>query len=453
MTRRMQCVTKRRWLMLVMETKARELYAKMLLALVAAEQGWGVLIGSKSALRNVQEYLPRGAFFEKGVTPSMSPGTELRRSLGHRVSALCEEGLLAFAPDEYLHPPSVDSLDYLFTWGARQAADVLSVMDHNHEKVVVSGNPRLDLVRPEWRGIFEQGAKQIREQYGSIILVNTKFSQCNHIVRTIGDYTDHLKAFGKIGSREHEALWRRYVARQERVFRRVLDLLPALSHAFKGHTIILRPHPSEDNAPWIEKAKGLSNVKVICEGNVLEWITAANVVLQSNCSTGVEACLLGKPTISYRPFKDEMVEFELPRRAGLQASTQAEVLSLVQGVLCGDAALRAQASVQPEVTGQYIANVDGRLACDVIMETFSTLDLPLCDGRFPIRPTGVAGALTRLKSLPIVKSMLAYNRKKFPGLDLAEMERLRADFQHVSGRFADVEITQATDDGFCVYRP
>ena len=449
----MQCVTKRRWLILLVETKARELYAKMLLALVAAEQGWGVVLGSKSALRNVQAYLPRGTFLEKGVTPSMATNVERGRALGHRVSALCEEGLLYFATEEYLDLQSFEAIDYFFAWGDRQAADVRSVIEGGYEKVVVSGNPRLDLVRPEWRGIFEQGAKQIREQYGSIILVNTKFSQCNHIVRTIGDYTDHLKAFGKIGSREHEALWRRYVARQERVFRRVLDLLPALSHAFKGHTIILRPHPSEDNAPWFEKAKGLSNVKVVWEGNVLEWITAADVVLQSNCFTGVEACLLGKPSISYRPFKDEMVEFEIPRKAGLQASTQAEVLSLVQGVLCGDATVRGLASVEPEATGQYIANVDGRLASDVIMETLSTLDLPLCEGRFPIRPNGVAGALTRLKVLPIVKSMLTYNRKKFRRLDLAEMERLRADFQQVSGRFTDVEITQATDDGFCVYRP
>ena len=454
MTNRMQRVTKRRWLILLMETKARELHAKMLLALVAAEQGWGVLIGSKSALRNVQSYLPRGTFLEKGIAPSTAAPIESARTLGHRVSALCEEGLLYISPDEYrgrrLDPQSMDAIDYFFTWGARQAADVRSVTDSG-DKVVVSGNPRLDLVRPEWRGVFAGAAKAIRARYGPIILINTKFASVNNIDRTIGDHTDHLKSVGRIQSKEHEALWRGYVAVQRRVFHHVLELVPTLSRVFSDHTIIVRPHPCEDNTPWVEKANGLANVNVAYDGNVLEWITAADVVIQNNCMTGIEAFLLGKPTISYRPFKDDAVEFELPRRLGLQASTEAEVLALVRGVLRGELNLQAQA--QREAAREYIANIDGRLACDAIMGMVSTLDLPLCEGQFPVRPRSLGGFMARLKSLPVLKTMLMYNRKKFPSLDLAEMECLRTDFQQVSGRFADVEITQATESAFCVYRP
>ena len=454
----MHRVSKRRWLILLMETKARELHAKMLLGLVAAEQGWGVVIGSKSAVRNIQSYLPRGTFLEKGIAPGTATAIERARSHGHRVSAVCEEGLLYFTPEDNrarrLDSQSMESIDYFFAWGARHAADVRSVIQRGSEKVVVSGNPRLDLVRPEWRGVFAVAARQIRERYGPIILLNTKFPTVNNIVRTTrGDYTEYLKSVGRIKSQEHEALWRRFVAVQQHVFPRMRDLVPALARAFPSHTIILRPHPSEDHAPWVETAKELPNVEVVYEGNVLEWIMAADVVLQNNCVTAIEAFLLGKPAISYRPFKDDGAEFELPRRLGLQASTEAEVLSLVEGVLRGDIDLEVQTSAQRDVARQWIANMDGRLACDAVMETFAGLDLPLCEGAFPVRPTGIGGSITRLKSLPVVKTMLTYNRSKFPHLDLAEMECVRADFQEVSGRFADIEIAQATNDGFCLYRP
>lgn len=440
-----------------METKARELHAKMLLGLVAAEQGWGVLIGSKSAVRNTQSYLPRGTFLEKGIAPGAVTTIERARSHGHRVSAVCEEGLLYFTPEDNrarrLDSQSMEAIDYFFAWGARHAADVRSVIERGSEKVVVSGNPRLDLVRPEWRGVFAVAARQIRERYGPIILLNTKFPMVNNIVRTIGDYTDYLKSVGKIKSPEHEALWRRFVAVQQHVFPRMHRLVPALARAFQSHTIILRPHPSEDNAPWVETAKGLPNVEVVYEGNVLEWLMAADVAIQNNCLTAIEAFLLGKPAVSYRPFKDDGAEFELPRRLGLQASTEAEVLSLVECVIRGDIDLEAQTSAQRDVARQYVANMNGRLACDVVMETLAGLDLPLCEAVFPVRPTGIGGSITRLKSLPVVKNMLTYNRKKFPHLDLAEMKHVRADFQEVSGRFSDIEIAQATDDGFCLYRP
>jgi len=243
------------------------------------------------------------------------------------------------------------------------------------------------------------------------------------------------------------------VAFQGAVFPFMLELLPALSREFAEHTILVRPHPSENNTPWIEKAKGLPNVEVVDQGNVLEWIMAADVVVHSNCVTGVEASLLGTPTVAYRPFKDEAVEFELPRDVGLEAATEEEMILTIRSLLSGDGGLREKALRPPAVAGEYIANAYGRLASEVIADTIAGLDLPAAEANFPIRPKGTAGVVARLKSLSPVKSVLTYNRKKFPPLDLGEMERLRADFQGVSGRFADIQVTQVTDDGFCVYKP
>jgi surface carbohydrate biosynthesis protein len=452
-------VSDRRWLILPVETKARELHAKMLLALIAAERGWGVLIGNKSALRSAQADLPRGTFLEKGVAPATTATIKFARSVGNRVSALCEEGLLYLSQEDYgqrrLAPQSVAALDFFFAWGARQADDVVAVMERDRDKVVISGNPRLDLLRPEWRGIFDKSARAIRDRFGPTILVNTKFALVNNAVREIRDYTDHLKAAGKIKSKEHEQLWRRYAAVQQRVLPCFLDLLPILSKEFPDHTIIVRPHPSERDEPWIKKAAGLPNVRATYGGNVHEWILAADAVIQNNCTTGIEAFLLDKPTISYRPFKDDGVELELPDRVSLKAQTAEELVLLVHGIVNLEMSSDEDRSMKRAFARQYIANIDGRLACDTIMDSMERLDLPLSGGLFPIRPRGIVESMgNKLKSrLPALKSMLEYNHKKFPGLEVVEMRQLLDDFRAVSGRFSDVTITQAMDGGFCVYRP
>jgi surface carbohydrate biosynthesis protein len=450
-------VSERRWLILVVETKARELHAKMLLALVAAERGWGVIIGNKSALRAHQRDLPRGTFLEKGVAPGTTANLEAARSLGNRVSALCEEGLLYLSREDYRHrrlePRSVDTLDYFFAWGERQAEDVLAAMERNREKVVICGNPRFDLLRPEWRGVFEGTARAIRERYGPTILVNTKFALVNN-VRGIADYTDHLKAAGKIASTEHEALWRRYVTVQQHVFPRFLDLLPILSDAFKDHTIIVRPHPSEKDDPWVARAKTLPNVKSIYAGNVHEWIMASDVVIQNNCTTGIEAFLLGRPSISYRPFKDDGVELELPERVSFPAETAEQVVSLVRAIIGKEIDPVARHRTEGAFVRQHIANIDGPLACDVILDSLERIDLPRSPGCFPIDERGIVKVATDvLRRLPALRSMLEYNHKKFSGLDRSEMTQLLDEFRAVSGRFGGIAITEAVDGGFCVYRP
>jgi surface carbohydrate biosynthesis protein len=452
-------VSRRRWLILVVETKARELHAKLLLGLLAADRGWGVIIGNKNALRAAQTQLPRGTFIEKGVPPGRTSNVERARSAGNRASAMCEEGLLYLSPEDYLHRrlhrPSFDALDFFFTWGSRQTTDLLEVMEHGQEKIVTSGNPRLDLLRDEWRGVFERAAQDLRNRHGRIILVNTKFALVNNIDAEIRDYTDHLKAAGKISSEAHEALWRRYSAVQERVYPLFLELLPALSKAFKDHTVVVRPHPSERDTPWMKKARDLPNVQVAYDGNVHEWIMAADVVIQNNCTTGVEAFLLGKPTISYRPCKDDGVELELPDRVSLGASTEGELIDLIRRIIGNDIDPAAIHSAERDYVKQYIANVDGKSACETILDTMDGLDLPISDAVFPIGPVGIAKSMsaTLKRRLPAFKSLLAYNSKKFPGLELAEMNQLVDDFREVSGKFADIRIAQAMDDGFCVYKP
>ena len=454
----MPTVSRRRWLIVPIETKARELEAKMLLALCAAERGWGVVIGSKAATRGAQASLPRGVVLEKSIHPGRLPSLLKAKAFGNRVSALCEEGLLYLSRDDYnqrrLEPESVDAIDYFFAWGQQQADDV----DLGRDKVVVSGNPRFDLLRPEWRGVFQDTARRITARYGRIILVNTKFSLVNHGLAGIGEHGDYLgqmKATGRIKDEAHEGLWRRYLDVQEGMFREFLRMVPRLSEAFDDYTIVVRPHPSEDDRPWVKLAKGLPNVHVVYEGNVNNWIVASEVTVHNNCTTGIEAFLLGRPVVSYRPVKDEEVEFELPHRVSLQAEDEEALFSRVRNVLDHEANNAVEYGAQRAYAARYIANLDGHTASETIMDSLESLELPVLEGHFSGRLDEIV--VQRVKQvrrrLAAFSRAHGYGYRKFPGITSSEVQHLLERFQHVSGRFARVEVARTNAGGFCVYEP
>ena len=271
-----------------------------------------------------------------------------------------------------------------------------------------------------------------------------------------------MRSIGKIKTDEREAFWRRYIRLNKEVFPCFQKLLPLLSKEFSEHTIIVRPHPAENHAPWVEKAKDLLNVQVLFEGSVNEWLLAADVMIHNNCTTGVEAFLLERPVISYRPFKDEAAEDKLPNEVSFQVECEEELLTVIRRFTGGKTVSRDERRQQERFARQYIANLDGKLACDTIMDTIDRLDLPLNEGVFPLdheklslksRLIGqVKQTKKRIRQIKTGKANL-YTKQKFPGLTLYEVEKIIHEFRMATGRFLDLEAVPVGDDTFCIYRP
>lgn len=460
-------ISKRRWLLLPVETKARELTAKTLLACVAAERGWGAIVGKKETVRGKQEKLPRGTFIEKSISPGRLADIKKANEYGNRVSAWCEEGLLYLNREGYsqgrLEEQSYEAIDYFFAWGKQQADDVANSVGANH-KIVLSGNPRFDLLRPELRSIFAQAANEIKQRYGKIILVTSRFSDVNINLNIPDfDYVSWLCSEGKITTKEQEALTRRFIQLNEKVFLCFQELIPVLSKTFSDHVIVIRPHPSENHEPWIEKTKNLPNVKVIYEGGINEWSLAADVVISNNCTTGVEAFLLDVPVISYRPIKDESVEFELVDKVSFQAGSEDEVQALVNRFVGnGNSVSREEHDRQKDYARKHIANIDGKLACETIMDYMDRLDLPSVGGQFPLSKNYTKIIGKKAKNLErkwkhLINNKhdntIFYNQQKFPGVKLVEMQHLVDEFRRVTGRFLDLQIVQVEENTFCIFRP
>lgn len=453
-------VSPRRWLLLPVETKAREFDGKALLSFVAAERGWGAILG-KNVRR--KDYVRPGLFLENSISPGRLPDIKESLKFGHKVCAWCEEGLVYLYPEEYgrrrVEHDSYDLLSHYFAWGKNQAHDMANDLGCDREKIVVTGNPRFDLLRPDLRAIFSERVKEIRAKYGSFILMNTRFARYNSLIGSDA-IISRMRKRGKLRTEEHEAEAKGYVEFQRATFHEFVQAAKTLSQQHKEHKIVIRPHPSESHVPWLELAANTENIEVVYDGNVAEWILASDICIHNNCTTGVEAYMLGAMPVSYRPVRDKRFDTYLPSALSMEAFTLNDLCDLVSRSL-KDSKLTPSPDVlkMKETARRFIGNIEGPLACDRIMDVLDGLEI----AQEPVfkedaRLDDVVSA-TRKRLRPIKDAFRdtealrkrQYGHQKFPGVNLTEAQALLRSAQSATSRFGNVKIRQLEDNVFCVY--
>lgn len=443
-------MTDKPWLIVPVETKVRELDAKVLFASAAAEAGWRVLLGEQNALLQRLPFLPRGYYLDKSTARSKVKYFDRMHRLGFGILAWCEEGLVYRDRDAYLHeriaPDAFRRAERFFTWGQNQRDDIMTVLPGEGGRMTVAGNPRFDLLRAELRDFYRADAEQVRARYGRNILVNTNFGRYNHYFGVDG-VRQILHKRGITDSPEQTTFYEGWIEFLGQVFHSFADMLPQLSAAMPDHTIIVRPHPSENHGTWREIARDLPNVRVVYEGNIIPWLLATDAVIHNSCTTGLEAALLDIPVLAYRAARSDVYDSYLPNRVSINADTPDELLEALRDVIDGKRPMPINdAEIRAEVR-RFVASIDGATATDRIVEALAPLrdapQKPLTAGQTyaSIRDgaeQAARGAARRV--LAPLRSSSGYARQKFSGFDTVEIEERVARFQALTGRFGAVAI-------------
>lgn len=450
-------ISPRRWLHLPIETKARELDAKMLLACLAAERGWGAIIGGKNVLRRFQKHLPRGVFVEKSIRSLMTARFAFNKEHGNRVAAWCEEGLTYFSKPEFYRykfdEKAFAYVDYAFAWGPWQADAIARQRGGGDSRIIACGNPRLDMLRAEIRPFYAEKVRELKRIHGRIILINTNFSCYN--LNSNESFKELLRRTGKLPDKAAEVFADNLVAFQERMFGFFADMLPALSKAFPQYTVVVRPHPSEGHRAWNEIAKPHSNVKVIFEGSAIDWILASDILIQNNCTTGAEAFVLKSPCVSYRPFTDAYFDDELINGLGHSVTDLPELIKLTREIVEGrDPSVREEIAAWEKLASLHMSALHGPLASERILDHLELLELPALVGNF------LTGTLF-MQALVLIKNILRslggggkkeYAHQKFAGITLEEMNNILIRLGQATGRFKGLSVGRIATDLYCVYR-
>ena len=462
------------WLLLPIDNSVREFNAKLLLAVVAVEHGWGVIIAPKSIIRHDSSNIG-GVVIE--INMENEGRVDRHLSLGRRVCAWDEEGLIYLNSDLYcqrrLVKTAIRKMDFVFLWGENQFKDITKRIKGIENKLILTGNPRFDLLRPDLREFYSSGASLLRSKFGKYILINTSFGFVNHYFGK--DYTlRNLLENEKVTTERQELDQIAGEKHQERIMQAFLAMLPMISTHFHEHKIIIRPHPSENFDTWRSAAKELPNVSMIHDGDANPWLLGADVIIHNSCTTGVQAFLLGKPVIAYMPFQSDKYDQFLPNALSYRAEDIEQLFTLIRK-LTSNASFGNQELEQEKklIAQKYIMGLEGPWVSDRIMDELEKLELnpkTLDPDTFYISSKNIKQHISIVKRLTNLfksynerfslskskrslqeKNWSTYTRQRIPSLSLKEIQADLGKLQKITGRFSNTSVCIFKDEIVCIF--
>ncbi len=404
-------------LYLPVETAARELDAKLLLMLHALREGFDVILGNRQLLNRKIHRFPTGLYLIHNIHRGSRRMARLLKRLGHVLLAWDEEGLVWLNEQTYARRrvdlQTVEQVTTVFAWG-REHAQALVQAGVPAEKILEAGNPRADLLRPPFRAIYKKKAKKLRRRYGDFILINSSFGWLNYAqARKQQSPEDHLREIAARSGHDLETLRLKH-----RLFQAFGELVPALAQRYPDRTVIIRPHPSEDDRAWADLARTHENVHVVRDSDLIPWLMACGTMIHNGCTTAVEYALLDRTPISFQPVTDANHDMPQPMRVSIPASSVEEAVQLA-----GREKLEPPAGWRP-LLEMVSGLAEGRLSAAVVASELARQrrrpqPSPLASrGWSALR----AAEKAALSLWPYSTSNPRYIAQKFPPMDMSALQ-------------------------------
>lgn len=453
-------------LLIPVENQVRELDPKLLLACVAAQRGFSSIVGSRREMEFNIDSFPSAIYLSKSMTIRSRLFFRIARRLGHKIVAWDEEALVHLPPKTYfsrrLDASAIKYVLNLFAWG-QENVELWRQYPHTPKDTPIHavGNPRSDMLRSEIRAYYEKDAEALRRTYGDFILVNTNFNHVNAFGPDINLFRPVKKPgekarFGRAArgmSREYaKGLWEH----KQAVFARFKYLIPALEKAFPRHTIVVRPHPTENHKVYQAIAALCRRVRVTNEGNVVPWLLAAKALVHNGCTTAVEAFVMNVPAVSYRaPVNDDYDNdfYRLPNGLSHECFDFEELKQTLEKILSGDLGTPRDAARQALID-RYLESQEGPLACErmvSVLETMSSTHAGPGGQPFSawlqrwVLAKGLNLARRVKTGLPGSHNKPEYQLHRYPLLSLDDVRNRIARFQELLGYKKSLSIEPVSD--------
>jgi surface carbohydrate biosynthesis protein len=358
-------------IILPVETAARELDAKLLLALFAADVGFTCYLGMTRAVHAPgfppSIYISRSVRFAKPL--------KLVTSFGHVIAAWDEEGLVRLKDEVHgqrLEPAALRLPKLLLSWGSSNTHVWRDHPSYDGCPIAETGNPRVDFLRRELRPFHELQREELRSRYGNFVLFNTNFGIVNHFT----PQGKRLRVTRKSYDPERFRTARERIEEHKRkLFEKFLSMIPRLADHLRPYNLVIRPHPSEDPKPWQEVSRGKDNVFVVYEGSVIPWMLASKCLIHNGCTSAVEASVLKVPVLAYCPVTDPDYEVLLPNELSERIASESELIERARELASDNSTYSFRAATD-KLLQDHIASLDGPFSCERIVAALR--EIPAC---------------------------------------------------------------------------
>ncbi|OBT09107.1 hypothetical protein A9267_08835 [Shewanella sp. UCD-FRSSP16_17] len=293
------------------ETTARELDHKILMAIKSLQQGRQIIIADQQYIRLLSFFIKGGVYFGKHLfgKPRFSDVNYFKRLKENyfNVVHLNEEGAVWPGGESVWknlmiqseRPSVLSSSDFLATWGNWQRDFNLSY-EEVEAKVITTGHSRFDLYRDKYASYFSDEVDKLRSDLGDFILINTSFSYSNNGEGGVKFIFKNTLSYDSNCYADREYRFGRW-SNQMLSMTSIVYLVHKLSLEFPEKKIVIRPHPSESTEYYKDIFQNISNVIVTYDGPVTPWILACDLLIHNGCTTAIEASLANKYVINFQP--------------------------------------------------------------------------------------------------------------------------------------------------------
>lgn len=289
------------------EITKRELDSNLLLACIAAENNFNVMISNPESIKflNDKKLLKKGLFHTKSLVHG-DYKKKLHASLKKndiKISSIDEESglvlkdLIPFTKARFTKE-DLKIADKIFCWGRHDYETLNSLFNGFKNKLVLSGSHRFDMMREEFNSYwnFSKVEKNQITISGNFNLVNG-FIHKSKIIPRLENQGYFLR------SEKLKKELENIVDDMEKKFPKFLEMLSAIIQRFPNENFYLRPHPLEKIDIWQKNFSRFKNVKISKDGNINEQLVKSKILIHNSCSSAFHSFFYKIPTISYEPIE------------------------------------------------------------------------------------------------------------------------------------------------------
>jgi surface carbohydrate biosynthesis protein len=453
-----------KWILLPVEVHNREFLSRLLLACCAVEKGFSIIIGKKNALYRSYSFLPRGMILDKAISGFRFQQLDKLISIGYKLSASDEESLGIYREPEIFLKQRLDEntlglVDHFFTWGNEQALIINKRYPDKANKLKVTGSHRLDLTRSEFHSLYADEVNRIRQKYGRYILFPSNFSE---IINPNGGREHQLWQRKKQGALNTDAslnFYTGFLEHLEKSLEIYKKIIPEIKKRFPDYKLVIRPHPGEDHGFWKEITKEIHGITVVHEGNIVPWLLGSEVMFHHSCSTGLEAFLLGVPSIAFHPHYNPDFDSHLSTRVGPIVKDKNKLIEFIQLAIDNKPLPRENT----EWLNKYLEINNSSLASDRIIEILSNSDWdlqPLFTSKNKIqylvyktkRYFYLQARSIKRKLLSNTTTHTTTGSRKWLNMSASDIQHEIEKLSAATGRFNDFQVRKLTGQVFCIQK-
>ena len=369
-------------LYLPIEEAKRELDARLLLAVLALEAGFRVVIGQQwLMIRNVGNF-HRGVYFFKGMNNIQRNWMIVAKRCAHKICAIDEE-VTAIADFDFIlkeiSESALNLTDRIFLQGPYQDYVYKTRFPHHEHRFSTTGNPRWDLLKENFRHFYTSEVQEIRQEVGDYILLNTNFGFANSYWGDPNRFVATAKQVGYVDVDDpFDCKW--LIDQHEfenKNLQQFSALAARLARRHPDQRIVLRPHPAENTDFWHNRLPPESGVTIATDRSAIPWILASNVLIHNTCTTGIESFLLNHPTIAYCAFSNWVEEIFIANVVTPRVTDDAALDQMVDWALTDpDDMVTRQKARYREALSEHYGYLDKDLATNRILEEIKSLSIP-----------------------------------------------------------------------------